>query len=453
MTTGEYLATGGAEPVGAWARVSTGGQDETNQEPDIQRHAAEHGQRIVKWYRLNDKSAKKGEQQKALNEVIADMASGLIKALICWHSDRLDRRGPKAGYAFLYAVELVKGRIESVLDPDFGKDDVGSEVLTTIRMATARDESDLKSKRTRIGFATIDANGAIRNKAGYGYRITGRKYHHHFELVDDEAEVIRLAASRYLDEKSNQSLAHVCHWLTVNGHLGRNGAAWTPKTLGNQFRSETLIGRYHQGDVVARVPAILTVKQHNALVAKMDAKGYRLACVAARIARSPRFFLREVRAEDVSGRQGCRILLLPSEDGISCKMLVSIKEADAEVIEGIGETIVVAYRTREVVIPGHDYADDVAQLKLDLADLSREAGQPGWLARVTEINAEIERLSVLDPEPDEVVTREVDTVAEANAWQALPYAEKRQRLIDTGVKLVANRDDDGNVNITIKRSE
>ena len=150
-------------------RVSTGGQDKKNQIPDIKGYC-DGRYNIVKQYKLHDKSARKGEQQEKLNEVIADMAAGLIKVLVCWHSDRLDRRGPKAGYAFLYAAELVGGRIESVLDPDFGKDDAGSEVLTTIRMAAARDESDLKSARTvsALTRSTQTARYGIRAATGTG---------------------------------------------------------------------------------------------------------------------------------------------------------------------------------------------------------------------------------------------------------------------------------------------
>src|SRR5262249_26968226 len=138
------------EQAGLWVRVSSGGQDEANQVPDVEKHAAARGYEVARRYVLHDKSASKGEQQAMLDQAVADMAAGVISVLAVWHSDRLDRRGPKAAYAFLWAAELAGGRIESVLDPQFGADDVGAEVLARVRMAAARDESRLKAERVRI---------------------------------------------------------------------------------------------------------------------------------------------------------------------------------------------------------------------------------------------------------------------------------------------------------------
>ena len=50
--------------AGTLIRVSSGGQDEANQEPDVERYCAGRGYRAVKSYVLHDKSAFKGEQQE-----------------------------------------------------------------------------------------------------------------------------------------------------------------------------------------------------------------------------------------------------------------------------------------------------------------------------------------------------------------------------------------------------
>ena len=97
--------------AGAWVRVSSGGQDEANQIPDIERHCAEQGHRITKWYTLNDKSASKGEQQAMLDQVVADMKLGIITTVVCWHSDRMERRGPEALFRLLRQVRDAGGRI------------------------------------------------------------------------------------------------------------------------------------------------------------------------------------------------------------------------------------------------------------------------------------------------------------------------------------------------------
>ena len=65
-------------PAGIWVRVSTGGQDEANQVPDIERHCVAHGYTIAERYELNDKSASKGQQEAKLDEMLDDMRDGTI---------------------------------------------------------------------------------------------------------------------------------------------------------------------------------------------------------------------------------------------------------------------------------------------------------------------------------------------------------------------------------------
>src|SRR5580693_4566748 len=95
-----------------WLRVSSGGQDEANQEPDCRRHCDTRGYYVAKVYTLHDKSASKGEQQAALDEVLDNLRRGEIQVLVPWHSDRLDRRGVKESLDFIHAVRKAGGRIE-----------------------------------------------------------------------------------------------------------------------------------------------------------------------------------------------------------------------------------------------------------------------------------------------------------------------------------------------------
>src|SRR5258707_6409415 len=116
--------------AGVWVRVSTGDQDETNQVPDIERHCAAHDYSIERRYELNDKSASKGEQQTKLDEMLHDMRDGAIKVLVCWHSDRLERRGPEYVFRLLAQVRDAGGNIESVKEPLFGAQDTLGEPMT-----------------------------------------------------------------------------------------------------------------------------------------------------------------------------------------------------------------------------------------------------------------------------------------------------------------------------------
>src|SRR5215472_11775206 len=81
------LGQGDGEPAGIWLRVSTGRQNELNQLPDILRLVFRQGYRPTRWYQVHDKSASKGEQQDALDEMLADIREGHISVLVAWHSD------------------------------------------------------------------------------------------------------------------------------------------------------------------------------------------------------------------------------------------------------------------------------------------------------------------------------------------------------------------------------
>ena len=99
------------EPAGVFIRVSTADQREASQVPDVERHCQDRGYRIARQYRLNDTSASKGEQQSALDEVLTDMREGVIKVLVCWHSDRVERRGPEALFRLLRQIKDAGGRM------------------------------------------------------------------------------------------------------------------------------------------------------------------------------------------------------------------------------------------------------------------------------------------------------------------------------------------------------
>ena len=104
------------EYAGRWLRVSTGGQDEDNQVPDISRWIEAHDYEVRTSYVLHGRSASKGEQQAALDQMLADMRCGLITVLVVWRDDRIERRG------VLHMVPLINavtrgGRADRVRHP------------------------------------------------------------------------------------------------------------------------------------------------------------------------------------------------------------------------------------------------------------------------------------------------------------------------------------------------
>ena len=130
-----------ATPAGAWVRVSSGGQDEANQVPDLERYCAEHGYTIITRYDLNDRSAYKGEQEAKQQEALADTRSGVVKVVVVWASDRIERRGAEATLAIFRKFREAGGRLESVQEPFLSGKPEDAELMTAITGWKDRAES------------------------------------------------------------------------------------------------------------------------------------------------------------------------------------------------------------------------------------------------------------------------------------------------------------------------
>jgi DNA invertase Pin-like site-specific DNA recombinase len=152
------------EPVGIWVRVSAGGQDEANQLPDILRYCADRGYKIERRYELHGRSASKGQHQGKLDEMLEDMRRGAIKVLVCWWSDRIERRGPEALFRLLRLTRDAGGRIESTHEPLLGWGDISGEAMTELNAVMAHYESIKIAERIKKGHDRIKANGATSSR-------------------------------------------------------------------------------------------------------------------------------------------------------------------------------------------------------------------------------------------------------------------------------------------------
>ncbi len=226
--------------AGAWVRVSSGGQDEANQIPDIERYGVEHGYRYTKWYVLNDKSASKGKQQVKLDEMLTDMRLGVIPILVCWHSDRLERRGPEALFRLLRQADEAGGRIESIKEPLLGAPGISGEAMTAIGAIVAHQKSVHLSEQVRLSHERIRENGALMGYAPWGYVIVGEKYNK--TLVP--TEICRKYAPQIFQRKiDGLSLYSICEWLDTEGVPPVRGQRWNAGSLYQIIQNMTYAGR------------------------------------------------------------------------------------------------------------------------------------------------------------------------------------------------------------------
>jgi len=251
----------GMTRAGAWIRVSTGGQDEANQVPDIEHYADAHHYQIRKRYVSHSKSASKGEQQAALDEVIRDMLSGMIEVLVCWHSDRLERRTVREALNLLWEVGDAGGRIESVKEGLLDEDNLATIVAAHIN----HEKSVHVTEQTKLGHDRVDANGAYRYKVPFGYRLEGPKYYRHLVPDDLGREWVPQIFDKII---GGHSLAEVCWWLDslkirfyahditrkdddgsthVIHHEG-DPAPWWPATVAQLIRNPVYIGHVATDD-------------------------------------------------------------------------------------------------------------------------------------------------------------------------------------------------------------
>lgn len=237
------------ERAAQWIRVSSGGQDEASQVPDIARHCDSRGYEPGPVYTLHDVSASKGEQDAYAGQVLADAAAGRLDVLVAWHVDRLDRRGVWATGDMVRRLNAAGVRVETT--------DNGGQVISDrdlnglVRMWSAREESEHKAERVRIAFDAIDAAGAWRGKPPWGFTAQGADRSKRLVPADEAREYVPEIFRRVI---AGRSLAQVCRWLEAEGVApagiageredgrGKSGQ-WWPRSLGQLVRNPAYMGR------------------------------------------------------------------------------------------------------------------------------------------------------------------------------------------------------------------
>jgi DNA invertase Pin-like site-specific DNA recombinase len=170
-----------AESAGIPLRVSSDGQDELNQRPELDAYCAEQGYRVNRTYQLHDRSAYHGEHEDVLAGILDDMRAGVIRVLVIVHSSRIDRRDPETAAYYYLSIRRAGGRIESVREPMFGKPDLAGQIVTVMAHNQNHDYSRTLAGHIAAGHNRIRANQATEGlglfgRAPFGYVIDGDEY-------------------------------------------------------------------------------------------------------------------------------------------------------------------------------------------------------------------------------------------------------------------------------------
>jgi site-specific DNA recombinase len=380
------------DPAGLWLRVSTGGQDEANQEPDILRHCQDRGYAIARRYELNDKSASKGEQQATLDAMLEDMREGVIKVLVCWHSDRVERRGPEALFRLLRQIKDAGGRIESTKEPLLGTEDLSGEAVTALNAVIAHQESVQKSERQRISIAGLRAKGAVSNNLPWGYVAVGEKLNKHAEPTDLARRVIPQIFDMSI---AGYSLRQIAAWLDSEGIPSPRGKDhWNESTIRWTIKNRAYAGRIldKDGQTVLRCQALVTG----------DTWDRANQALKTRPHRGPTKRERPMLAKLRCARCGSPMYRLRSGGGYyyyrcfgsgpqrkGCGNMVPYDAAEATVYAWVGMTNNEPHTTR-IWVEGSNHDSEISEVKQDIRELTeaeRFEDIPALTARLAELRS------------------------------------------------------------------
>lgn len=453
--------------AGILVRVSSGGQDEQNQVPDVERHRDARGYREIKRYALHDKSAYKGEQQATLDQIVADMRAGVIKVLVIWHSDRIERREVLDLLIFLREVKSAGGRVESVKE---GLLD-GNNLTTLVTGWTNHQKSEHLSDQVQLAHNRIRENGAFRGRDPFGYEITGTKYNKRLVVIESLRPIVAEIFDRVI---AGQSLADVCTWLDslkvkrskTTGELN----PWWPAMLMRLIRHPAYSGTYYvkRTDATTGKPVTYAHKCERIVSSRTQREAIAALKTRGRFGtdkRGPRGNP-ETRAMlkgvitcgnpdcDATGEHPSPMYRLTGRLGggraeyyychgrgsqrHGCGNLVLMADVDQAADKIIAETFAVPI-TEQVLIMGHDWSEEIDAVKDAIRDLSGQGlDDDEYDERHAQLVAERDRLKALPAEPDEWREDELDELW-SDVYEATEHSERGAWLKARGFHVTASK--------------
>ena len=229
-----------ANRAAIYARVSDksqDGEDKTSiaeQTGDMEAYCESKGLTITARYQEVGRgwSKKRPEFQRML----ADARSGRFDTIVCWKSDRLSR-GMYPAAALMEVVEAHQIRLEAVLDAIDMKTFGLMAAIGKIELDNFRERSTM-GKRGTAKQGRVPTGGVP-----YGYRIgdDGR-----FEVVEEQAEVVRRIFRMYVDERIGSYSIAVR--LTDEGVPTQSGKMlWLQSRVHHILRNATYTGTWVYG--------------------------------------------------------------------------------------------------------------------------------------------------------------------------------------------------------------
>jgi DNA invertase Pin-like site-specific DNA recombinase len=481
MLVPEVSAMG--ERARLWQRVSTGGQDEASQLPDLISWCDTHEYQysLDERYVVHGKSAYHKKQEKTLNQAISDMANGHYAVLVVWFFDRIQRGSTLDAFMLAERARAAGGRIEYVHDAYLNETNEMSDVMLALAATAARQESERKSKRIRAKHNALRAEGSAIGRPPWGYyikcdvcktpaRMPKCKPHKKiFSPTPDGCKYIPLIFDMVIN---GRSLRFIAAWLDGEAVKTLSGKSWHEQYIGHriiknpiyygerrnagQLETEALItfSVWQQANaaLASRVrPGRSTVKREKSMLAPVCGNP---ECDASGEHPGPMY------RYSTGGHEYYRCTGRgPQRRG--CGNAVPVDVADAQVIDAMGSDHANPHPER-VFIPGDNRSDEIGKLR----ERGAEAFKRGdWNAATgcMEIAKKLESLPTVAPHWEDSFTchvcgsvKDIDAciikghgiVTQGEYFAGLDVDGRRNELAQNWI-VSAHRVSDGEIAVTI----
>lgn len=137
-------------------------------------------------------------------------------------------------------LEIIRDLKDKSIEVYFEKENINSmsddgELMLTLLASFAQEESRSISENVKWGIRKNFERGIGNNFILYGYQWDGEN----FNLIEEEAKVVRYCFDNFLDQKSAETTAKE---LEARGVVGRSGKPIHPETIRSMLRQEKYTG-------------------------------------------------------------------------------------------------------------------------------------------------------------------------------------------------------------------
>ncbi len=204
------------------------------QEQDCRTLAAGRGWEVARVHVDNDISAYSGKLRPAYRQLLEEVRSGAVQAVITWHPDRL-HRSTRELEEFIDVINAAHADVATVQGGVYDMSTASGRMTAKIVGAVSQQESEHKAERLRRKHLQLAEQGQDAGSGRpFGYESDRRT------VRRAEAELVREAARRVLE---GEALRSVCRDWNARGVETVSGTRWTVTVLRRMLCSARISGR------------------------------------------------------------------------------------------------------------------------------------------------------------------------------------------------------------------